>query len=578
MTDSASYRWWALGALLVGTFTVALSLSLLFSATPKIMPDLNASVSDVAWLSIAYALGFSVFQPILGKLADLYGRKRFFIGGLALFTVGAGLASLSWDMFSMALFRFLQGIGAAAVFPVGMAFIGEYFAEDERGKAMGIWGIAGGAGPAIGPTLGGWILDLFGWRAIYQFSVAIGVLSIVAPLFLLRESRRSRSTRIDYAGSLGLFVAAGAALLAVSQGRTWGWLSPATLALFGLSAIGIVGLVLVERRQQEPVIDPGLVRSPLFLAASATAFLSFMAFQGALFLVPFFLMDVQHYGGSQVGLLLLPFFLPMALASPLGGWLSDRLGPRLPTLFGMALSAFALGLLAPLSLETPYWYVAAVSLALGVGIAIALPPLGKAIIGAAPLSKLGAASGIFSVVRSMGGPFGVALLTTVFAEQAAIRGREAFADCASTFGISAAQLGELRRLQGLLQAGSGGATADQLALLRQLGPRLQEAQDCARLQGMLGGFEIAFLVAAGLSLVGVLTAIFVRGVPKHGERLTWTPEAEAVLERVPEPARLAARQAFENQARQRGMQVVTQDVIRGLRSSSGDAESREKRP
>lgn len=562
MSDSASYRWWALGALLVGTFTVALSLSLLFSATPKIMPYLNASVSDVAWLSIAYALGFSVFQPILGKLADLKGRKRFFIGGLALFTVGAALASLSWDMLSMALFRFLQGIGAAAVFPAGMAFIGEYFVEDERGKAMGIWGIAGGAGPAIGPTLGGWILDIFGWRAIYQFSVVIGILSIIAPLFLLKESRRRRSTGIDYAGSLSLFVAAGAILLAVSQGRTWGWLSLPTIALFTLFAIGLVALVLVERRGQEPIIDLALVRSPLFLAASATAFLSFMAFQGALFLVPFFLMDVQHYGGSQVGFLLLPFFLPMALASPFGGWLSDRLGPKLPTLFGMALSVLALGLLAPLRLETPYWYVAAVSLVLGVGIAVALPPLGKAIIGAAPLPKLGAASGIFSMVRSMGGPFGVALLTTVFAEQAATRGREAFAGCLSSLGLSAAQVGELRQLQGLAQAGSSNLTADQVSLLRQIGPRLQEAQDCARLQGMLGGFEAAFLVAAGLSLVGVLTGIFVRGVPKHEARLTWTPEAEAVLERLPKPARLRARQEIEACAREAGVALVTPEIVR----------------
>lgn len=570
MISTSSYRWWALGALLVGTFTVALSLSLLFSATPKIMPDLRASITDVAWLSIAYALGFSVLQPILGKLADLYGRKRFFIGGLVTFTVGAALASISWDMLSMGLFRFLQGVGAAAVFPVGMAFIGEYFPEQKRGKAMGIWGMAGGAAPAIGPTVGGWILDLFGWRAIYHFSVAIGVLSVLPAVLILRESRSRHVAGLDYAGSASLLLSVGALLLAVSQGRTWGWTSLPILALFATFAVGLVALVLIERRTKDPVVDLELVGSPLFLAASGTAFLSFMAFQGALFLVPFFLMDIQRYGGSQVGVLLLPFFLPIALVSPLGGWLSDELGPRVPTLSGMALTTVGLGTLAHLELETPYWYIAVALLVLGMGIAISLPPLGKAIMGAAPLTKLGVALGIFSMVRSMGGPFGVALLTTVFADRAVAKGREAIAGCISSLGFEPSQLGELRRLQELAQRSTHNLTADQLDLLRQVGPRLQEAQDCARLQGMVGGFGEAFLVAAGVALFGVLTALLVRQartqeealIGKQEGTLSWASDAEALLQRIPAPARERAKQGVEVFAREMRVLVVTPDVVR----------------
>ncbi|MHB9092110.1 MAG: MFS transporter [Chloroflexota bacterium] len=363
----------------------------------------------------------------------------------------------------------------------------------------------------------------------------------------------------------------GALLLAISQGQNWGWSSPSIVALFGVFAIGLAAFAFLERRSKSPVIDLELVRSPLFLAASGTAFFSFTAFQGALFLVPFFLMDVQHYSGSQVGLLLLPFFLPMALVSPLAGWLTDRLTPRLVTLSGMALTTTALGLLSLIAADTAYWFVAIASLILGIGIAVALPPLGKAIIGAAPLTKLGAASGVFSMVRSMGGPFGVALLTTVFAERAAVRGREAITGCLASLGLQPAQVSELRHLQEIAQQSASRLTADQLVLLRQLGPHLQEAQDCARVQGLLAGSSEAFLIAAALSLLGVLTALFIRHsdkprrsvpTPTAARVLAWTAEAEVLLEHIPAQARERAREGVETYTLQLRLSVVTPDIVR----------------
>lgn len=532
LINEANYKWWGLMALLIGTFSVALSLSLLFSATPRIMVDLGVDVTQVAWLSIAYALSFTVLQPIWGRLADLHGRKRFFIGGLAVFTLGAALCATSWDLISMAAFRFLQGIGAAAVFPVGMAFIGDTFPAEQRGRAMGIWGIAGGAAPAIGPTLGGLILDFSGWRTIYWFSVVIGILSLAIPLWLLRESARPGKVRVDYAGSVALFISVGTLLLAVSQGRTWGWTSALTLGLTSVSLLTLAILISIEKNSPAPVIDLALVRSRLFAPAALAAFVSFAALQGTLFLLPFYLINVQGYSGSIVGLLLLPFFLPMALASPLAGWLTDRWGARWVAVTGMTLSMLALVFLSQISHNTPYWVIATMALALGVGIAMALPPLGKVIVGAVTRPKVGAASGLFSMVRSLGGPFGVAILGSIFAARAAHYTS---------------------------------------ALLSDLGPQL------ARLYGMTHAFDEAFLLAAGISALGVMFAFLIPETWAHQE-VIWSRQAWATLQRFPPEFGARAQRGLEVAASRTGMKVVTPELALGVARSWKSRQSEPQKP
>lgn len=520
-------RWIVLGALLVGTFSVALSLSLLFSATPRIMSDLGADISQVAWISVAYALSFTVLQPIFGHLADLYGRKRFFIGGLAVFTLGAALAALSWNVPSMAAFRFLQGVGSAAVFPVGMAYIGQTFSPEERGKAMGIWGIAGGAAPAIGPTLGGIILDASGWRAIYWFSVAIGLVSLLVPLRFLRESSRPTRGSTDYAGSAALFVGVGSLLLAVSQGRAWGWTSPPTLGLIGLALVGFILLAAIERRARSPVIDLVLAGNATFAAAALVAFISFAALQGTLFLLPFFLMQIHGYGGGEVGLLLLPFFLPMAAASPVAGLLTDRIGTRPTALVGMTLATVALGLFSRLDEQTPYWAVAGIALILGLGIATALPPLGKVVIGLVPRAKMASASGLFSMARSLGGPFGVAIFASVVAERTAYHARQIIAERVAALGIDPALLRDLPRLRELAQQG---------AIRPDMAQVLQDMQDYARVHALVAAFTEAFLIAAALSALGVVVTLFVRQTRRPSPAASSSSPSAASTERSERPA------------------------------------------
>lgn len=409
MHSESSYRWWALGALLTGTFVVVLSLSFLFPATPVIMRDFNTTIETVAWLSLAYALGASVFEPMFGRLGDLHGRKRNALIGLGIFTVGAMACSLSPDVWFMAAARFVQGLGAAAVIPIGMAFIGENFSEGQKGRALGLWGMVSGSAPAIGPTLGGYLIDWQGWRAIYYVSVVLGILSFLVVAFVVQESRRERAESFDLVGSLLLFFSMSSLLVAANQGRSWGWTSLPTVGFGAAFILLLFPFVLVERRAIAPLVDLEMVRSRLFILAGLAVFVSFLVFQGAFFLIPIFLQEVQGYPAGQTGQLVIPLFLAIMGASLISGRLSDRVGARAPAAVGMVLVSASLYLLSLARQDTAYSYLLGVMAILGLGLGATLPPLSRAVTGAVPLRRIGSAAGVFNMLRNLAGPVGVAL-------------------------------------------------------------------------------------------------------------------------------------------------------------------------
>lgn len=379
-----NYKWWGLSAMLAGTFTVVLSLSFLFPATPVIMGDFAVPMETVAWLSLAYALGAAVFEPMWGRLGDLYGRKRNALIGLGLFIAGAIACALSPNIWIMAGARFAQGLGAAAIIPIGMAFIGENFPQAERGRALGVWGMISGAAPALGPTLGGYLIDWFGWRSIYWVSALMGLAGLMIIALVVKESRRARPEPFDLPGSALLFLSVGSLLVAVNQGRGWGWLSPLTMSFAGSFILFLTLFLAVEKRTAHPVVDLAIVRTRLFITAGIAVFISFLVFQGAFFLIPFFLQEVQGYPASQTGQLVMPLFLGIMGASLLSGRMSDRLGARLPATLGTLLTALAIYLLSLVHRETSYVSLLAVMTILGIGIGAALPPLSRAITGGGP--------------------------------------------------------------------------------------------------------------------------------------------------------------------------------------------------
>ncbi|MCL5109627.1 MAG: MFS transporter [Chloroflexi bacterium] len=366
--------WTGLYALLSGTFAAVLSLSFLFAATPLIMQDFGVSIEGAAWLSLSYALGATVFEPMFGRLGDIHGRKRNVLVGLAVFTFGALVAAVSPHFMVMVAARFVQGLGAAAVIPVGMAFIGENFPSEMRGRALGVWSMVNGVGPAIGPTLGGLLIDSVNWRAIYWVSLVLGLVGIALVAAFMPESRRGHREPFDYAGSAALFVAVGSLLTLLTQGRAWGWTSASSLLLAASALIGIGAFLWQERRASHPIIDLHFAGSQVFLMPASIVFLSFFAFQGSFFMLPFFLEQVQGYAARQVGTMAIPLFVALAGASFFGGRISDRFRAKQIVLAGTLLTAVAIYLLTWVKVNTPYWYMLGVMAFLGLGVGVTLPP------------------------------------------------------------------------------------------------------------------------------------------------------------------------------------------------------------
>lgn len=505
------YRWRGLAAMLVGTFSVVLSLTFLFSGTPVIMRDLGISIETVAWLSLAYALGAAVFEPMWGRFGDLHGRKRNALFGLGFFTVGAIVCALSPDVWTMVGARFIQGLGGAAIIPIGMAFIGENFPAEERGRALGLWGMVSGAAPGLGPTLGGYLIDWFGWRSIFWLSALLGLAGIGVIALVVRESRSPRSEPFDLSGSVLLFLSAGSLLVAVNQGRSWGWTSALTLGFVGSFALFLAVFLAAERRASHPLVDLSVVRTRTFLTSGVIVFVSFLAFQGSFFLIPFFLQQVQRYPPSQTGQLVIPLFVGIMVASLVSGPASDRVGSKGPALLGTALMALALYFLSLVQPNTDYLSLMGVMLVLGVGIGATLPPLSRAITGSVPLRQIGAASGIFNLLRNMGGPFGIAIAASVFAQRA---------------------------------------------------PAV----------GLTSAFDEVALLLLGVSSVAIAAALTLKDSRR---RVPWTSEAEGLLRRFPGDVRRRARIGMEKAARTRGMPSVTRDLVlevgRGWKSRTAPA-------
>lgn len=515
--------WTALFALLSGTFAVVLSLSFLFSATPLIMQDFGVSIEMAAWLSLSYALGATVFEPMFGRLGDIHGRKRNVLLGLTTFSVGAIIAAVSPQFWVMVAARFVQGLGAAAVIPVGMAFVGENFPLKVRGRALGLWSMTNAAAPAIGPALGGILIDLYAWRAIYWFSLALGLVGIVMVAVFVPETRRIRKEPFDYAGSAALFVAVGSLIVLLTQGRSWGWISLNTL-LFATSAIiGGLAFVLLERRAAYPLVDLHFLKSRVFLIPALVVFLSFFIFQGSFFMLPFFLEQVQGYNAAIVGSMAVPLFVALAVSSFFGGSLSDRFRVKYIVVAGAVLTVIPIYLFTELTMDAPYWYILVIMAFLGLGIGITLPPLSRSVIGMVKPQKMGVVSGIFNMFRNLGGPVGIGVAATLFANQVITRAKDAFITKATQLGVPATILEALGKIQ------QGGQIDPSLAAqLKAWSPQLAELEQYARMQGMTSAMADVAWVLLGVGLFALLVTLILPNLspPTRDPRKTQTLYAE----------------------------------------------------
>ncbi|HEU4628802.1 MAG TPA: DHA2 family efflux MFS transporter permease subunit [Gemmatimonadaceae bacterium] len=408
-------RRWVLVTVGVGTFMSALDGSVVNTILPLLARELGTGVAGIEWVTTVYLLVVSGLLLGVGRLGDLRGHKRIYVAGFVLFVLGSALCGLAPSAPALVGLRVVQAVGAAMLYATSPAILTAAFPPERRGRALGALGTFTYLGLTAGPSLGGWLADAFGWRAVFYINVPVGALAIALAVRVIADDRPARhEERFDVGGALLFTVGLVALLVALNQGHAWGWRSTPTLILLLLALAVLAAFVGVERRRPFPMLDLTLFRSRTFSAATASALLNYVCVYSVLFVLPFLLIQGRGLDTRQAGLVLTAQPVVMAVVAPISGTLSDRVGARLPATLGMLLLTAGLVLLAELSPAASLGAIAGAMAVIGLGVGIFVSPNNSALMGAAPRHRQGIASGVLATARNVGMVLGVGLAGAVF--------------------------------------------------------------------------------------------------------------------------------------------------------------------
>ncbi|HEY3373915.1 MAG TPA: MFS transporter [Candidatus Aquicultor sp.] len=408
ITDS-NYHWFVLATVFIGTFMAPLDSSIVNIAMPTLSKFFSVDITTIGWVATAYLLATSSLLLTAGRLGDMIGHKRIYIAGFVTFTTASALCGLAGDIQQLIAFRVIQALGATCLMSTAPAILTDAFPPKDRGKALGMIGVAVSIGLTVGPFLGGIILSNFGWRWIFYVNVPIGIVAVTVASLILRESKPSTSKRFDYMGAGTAFAALLSLLLALSMGDRWGWSSTTTIALYVTAILFSVLFIMVEKREEDPMLDLSLFKLRLFSAANVSAFINYAAMFVVTFLIPFYLIYVLKETPQKAGTIMTAIPLTIAIVAPISGALSDRIGSRLLSSLGLGVTMLALIGLSQTSVAMGVMPIAVLLGVLGFGSGLFQTPNSSAIMGSVPKNRLGIASGMQGTMRNVGMVLGIAL-------------------------------------------------------------------------------------------------------------------------------------------------------------------------
>ncbi|MEV4560909.1 DHA2 family efflux MFS transporter permease subunit [Kitasatospora sp. NPDC049285] len=394
-------------------FIVGLDNTVVNIALPAIQHDLDAPASGLQWVIDAYTLVLASLLMLSGSIADRIGRKRVFMAGLVLFVLGSLLCSLAPGLGWLIGFRAVQAVGGSMLNPVAMSIITNTFTDRaERARAIGVWGGVVGISMALGPLIGGFLVDSAGWPSIFLINIPVGLAAFALTFRYIPESRAPRARRFDPVGQLLMVVMLGCGTAAIIEGPGHGWTSPAILTLGALAVAALIAFPLWERRVAEPLIDPRFFHSAPFTGATVTAVCAFAALGGFLFLNTLYLQNVRHYSPVEAGLWTLPMAGLTLLAAPLSGRIVGSRGPRLPLLVaGVAMAASGV-LLTRLTADSSALLLLPAYALFGLGFGLVNAPITNSAVSGMPLAQAGVAAAVASTSRQIGQSLGVAVIGT----------------------------------------------------------------------------------------------------------------------------------------------------------------------
>ncbi len=483
-------------SLLLAAFVINLDTTIVNVALPTLVRELHASNSQLQWVVDAFNLLFAGSVLAVGSLSDRFGRKGMLLAGLSVFGLASVAGGLTDGPGQLIAARSVMGVGAAMVFPATLSLITNVFTERrERALAIGLWGAITGVAIALGPIVGGWLLELFGWRSIFFAMAPIAALAGVLVAGYVPASRDPHAPRTDRAG-FGLSTAmVGLLVYTIIEAPNHGWGSAWTIASFALTVVLVAVFVAWERRSEHPMLDLSLFANPRFTAASVSVAISFFALSGFIFLVTQYFQFLKGYGPLSTGVRLLPVASCVAISSILGARLAVRLGTKLVVASGLFLMAAFYLWVTTAAAGTGYGTIAAQMIVLGTGMGLTSAPATEAIMGVVPKAKAGVGSAVNDATRLLGGTLGVAVIGSVYASLYASR---------LTRGLPAGLPATVARTA---HASVGAALTAAANLVHAGHPALAAAIHNAASTAFFNGFHAANYVAAAVAAAGAVMAL-----------------------------------------------------------------------
>jgi EmrB/QacA subfamily drug resistance transporter len=419
-----------LPGLLLGMLLAALDQTIVGTAMPRVIAELQG-LEHYAWVFTAYMLTSTVTVPLYGKLSDLYGRRTFFLFGMIVFLIGSALSGMAQSMTQLIFFRALQGIGGGALFPIAIAIVGDLFPPAERGKWQGLFAAVFGFSAIIGPSLGGWITDNWGWRWVFYVNMPVGALALLTTGLTMPKLASGRQHRIDYLGAALLVSGVTPLLLAFSwAGTEYPWSSPPIIGLFGASALFLVLFVAAELRAPEPILDLRLFGNRIFTPTLLAAFLIAIGMFGTILYLPLFVQAVLGRTATNSGAVLTPMMLGFVFSSIVGGQILSRTGRyKILAIGTVAVAVIGMFLLSRMDVTTTSTTVVRNMIILGLGIGTTMSLFTIIVQNAFPAQRLGEVTSALTFFRSIGGTVGAAILGTVMTKPIPARAHDPHSRC-----------------------------------------------------------------------------------------------------------------------------------------------------
>ncbi|CAM3488225.1 DHA2 family efflux MFS transporter permease subunit [Brevibacillus invocatus] len=405
--------WLSLLAILSGTFVAILNNSLITVALPSMVNIFGSTTEKMQWVLTGYMLANAVMIPMSGSLSAKFGSKRIFVLSLGAFTVSSVLCALAWNDISIIAFRVIQGISGGMIMPLGMSMIYMIVPREKIGMALGIFGIASMTAPALGPTLGGYLIEFLSWQFLFLIGVPFGVFAVLMSMILLKETPKKPELSFDYLGAFLSIFGFGTLLLAFSQGQSQGWNSFYIVILFFVAIISLALFIWVELGKEHPLLDLRLLKIPVFSISILTSSFVMMGMMGGIFLMPIFLQNIQGLTAMETGILLMPQSIAMAVMMPISGKLMDKYGVGPIGLVGLIIMSVTTFELHNLASDSMHEWINMIMTIRGIGIGLCMMTLNAVGMNAVPRQSVGDASPLSNVLRQVMSSFAIALLTVV---------------------------------------------------------------------------------------------------------------------------------------------------------------------